>query len=238
VWSAGFEAVFHLSDVRDASPHGRHGEDQGSTRAAGQLGAARAFTDGGYVAVGQRRLTPSARYTVTAWIRPDLARCSEYCAVVTNSRTSSPFEGLSLFVAGHFVPQATGALGKWEASTPVLESWHFSDSHVVSSAAFRFVALTMEIGATEGSAAISLDGEPWVELYRPEDGDTRGFQSAPDGYLDIGRFEGADGNFHPYTGEIDELRIASTARSAAWIRAEHENQRSDSSFVSVATERH
>ena len=238
VWRASFEAVFHLSDSRDASPHARHGEDLGSEHEAGQLGAARGFDGSSYIAVGQRALLPSSSYTITAWIRPDLTRCTEYCAVVTNSRTASPFEGLSLYVAGHFVPEETGSLGTFEESMPITESWHFSEAHVVSSERWSFVAMTVQIGATEGSAAISLDGQPWTEVYRPSDGNTLGFQSAADGYLDIGRFEGADGIFHAYAGDIDELRIAATARSAAWIRAEHENQRGESTFLSVASERH
>ena len=236
VWSADFEAVFHLSDGRDSSPHARHGENLGSTAASGQLGGARGFDGRSYIAVGQGKLPPSTSYTITAWIRPDLAHCSDYCAVVTNSRTQSPFQGIALYVAGVFAPETTGALGTFEDTTPIEDSWHFSDAHVVTSNTWSFVALKMQIDTTGGSAEVSLDGEPWAPLHRPSDGNTTGWQNAPDGHLDIGRFEGADGFFHEYAGAIDELRIASSARSAAWIRAEHENQRSESSFLGVVTE--
>jgi hypothetical protein len=237
VWSAGFEAVFHLTDARDSSTHARHGEDLGSDPTAGQLGGARRFEDRSYIAVGQGMLPDSASYTITAWIRPDLAHCPDYCAVVTNNRTQSPFAGISLYVAGTFAPDETGALGTWEETNPIADSWHFSDEHVVASDGWHFVALALQIGSSAGGAEISLDGEPWAELHRPSDGDTSGWQNAEDGHLEIGRFVGADGFFHEYAGAIDELRIAGAARSAAWIRAEHENQRSASTFVSVATER-
>jgi len=237
VWSADFEAVFHLNDARDSSAHAHHGEDLGSTAASGRLAGARSFDGKSYIAIGEGMLPASASYTISAWIRPDLASCADYCAVVTNSRPASPFEGIALYVAGTFAPETTGALGTWEDSVPVTDSWHFSDANVVTSGSWRFVALTMQIGHSDGVAEISLDGQPWTELYRPSDGDTMGFQNAADSQLDIGRFESADGFFHEYAGDIDELRIASTTRSAAWIHAEYENQRSESTFLSVVTER-
>jgi hypothetical protein len=237
VWSAGFEAVFHLNDARDSSAHARHGEDLGSTAAKGQLGGARSFANQSYIAVGEGVLPKGASYTITAWIRADLAACVDYCAIVTNSRPALPFEGIALYVAGNFAPDPTGALGTWEETEPLTDSWHFSAAHVVPSGTWRFVALRMQIDERAGSAEISLDGAPWEPLHQPADGDTTGFENAPDGHLDIGRFSGEGGAFHAYAGEIDELRIASTARSNAWIRAEHENQRTGSSFVSMVPER-
>jgi hypothetical protein len=237
VWSGGFEAVFHLNDGRDSSAHARHGEDLGSTAAKGQLGGARSFANQSYIAVGQGLLPPGESYTITAWIRPDLAGCVDYCPIVTNSRPALPFEGIALYVAGNLTLELAGALGTWEETEPLTDSWHFSAEHVVPSGTWRFVALRMQIGESGGSAEISLDGAPWTELHRPADGDTTGFENTPDARLDIGRFAGEAGAFHGYTGEIDELRIASAARSDAWIRAEHENQRTGSSFLSVMSER-
>ncbi len=49
----------------------------------------------------------------------------------------------------------------------------------------------------------------------------------------IGR--GALGN-SPWTGDIDEVRIAATARSAAWILTEYNNQNSPGTFITMGSE--
>src|SRR5207247_7727663 len=40
----------------------------------------------------------------------------------------------------------------------------------------------------------------------------------------------------PWSGDIDEVRISATARSAAWITTEYNNQNSPGTFITMGSE--
>jgi hypothetical protein len=51
-----------------------------------------------------------------------------------------------------------------------------------------------------------------------------------------GRIGNATWSAWPFEGQLDELRVATVARSAAWITTEYNNQRPGSTFTAVGDE--
>lgn len=61
-------------------------------------------------------------------------------------------------------------------------------------------------------------------------------ESSPDDVLMIGHGDGFVGDrySHPFLGLIDEVRISNTARTAAWIKTQHNTYDSPSTFYTVS----
>ncbi len=231
VWDDAFEGVWHLSSDADATRYGRDGTNNGTTDVDGLMAGARSFDDRSHIYMGQGLLPGRRLYTISAWVRPDLSDGDDNYGVLVNGITAQPYEGSSLYLR-----RSDGAVGVWNYTSSTFETdWAFSPEHEVSDDSWAFVAVTTEYGFTTtiGSLSSSINGRPWSEFYAgpTTDGPDNGTES----HLNIGRFEGTvgSGGFHFYQGIIDEVRVSSTRRSSAWIKAEYENQRDGSTFLTI-----
>ncbi len=227
VWDAEFEGVWHLSSDADSSRYSRDGINNGTTDVAGTIAGARSFDGSSHMYIGQGLLPDEQVYTITAWVRPDLSTGEDYFGVVVNSTIAEPYEGSTLYLR-----RGDGALGAWEWGTSTADSWRFSSAHLATSGSWAFVAVTTD-KAVSGSISSSINGQAWSQFHT--DDTTDGLPNTAAGHLNIGRFQGLEayGVFYYFVGEIDEVRISSCPRSSAWIKAAYENQKRDSSFLTI-----
>lgn len=216
VWSAGYLAVYHLSEsVEDSSSSAHHGSADGAAPGAGQIAAGFAF-DGvdDSIVVG----TPAALSglfvgggTLSLFAHAETAGASEYPRLVDKSTGVFGEEGWVLQLdsaAGslRFEHGFATAGGGWE--TPDA-SFGFGMTHGV---ALTFDALspgTLPVIYIDGLAEVVVNDE--IAEGVPSD-DTNS-------ELHFGDFSG---NGRPWDGFLDEVRFSEVIRSPEWLLLEHQ----------------
>ena len=216
VWSNGYEGVWHLSSGEtDSSGAGIDGTNAGSIEVAGQIHLARGFGFGVRIAMGEGQLPEAGSYTLSAWVRHTEGGDANHDVICNVAAIPDPIEGVCLILRG-----SDGAVGSY-----IYPNYLYSGSDRAAAGQWALVSVRITT-ALGGRFESSVNGSPYETFYT---GDTRTTRNTPSGVLAIGRYGGAaiDG----FEGRIDEVRVASTSRSNAWIRATYESQRTGSSFV-------
>lgn len=224
VWQNGFVAVWHLddtpssvaSDVADAL--GAHDATStamnASNRVDGTLGHALRFDGGTEQLAFANPLTGATPHTISAWVDQDTVAHNSALVVIGNGACAQSRWLHARYVGG---PVAAGFYCDDWATTNVdvqddgwtLVHWVYATSQ---SRLYR-----------DGAAAAG----PFMHL---------GTQSTVGAAGYIGNAPAAFGTNMGLDGAVDEVRIASVARSAAWIAAEHANQASPATFYTVGAE--
>jgi len=210
VWNAGYAAVWHLhDDLGDSTTNGLDGANNGSTGGAGRIAGGRAF-DGvdDYVRIDDAPpigFSASEDFTLSAWVFvPALPNQWSGVMAKYSATTFSPWYGVWIAPWNVWVSgvQDNGHL----FADPVTTGWHHLCVVQDAAAGTRTLYLDgVNAGATTAQAA---DGPEPLHL----------------GATVI------EANEH-FEGSIDEVRIASAARSPDWIVAQIRSM--EDSFISV-----
>ena len=198
VWSEGYEAVWHFDgDLSDARAHGHTAVNHGSTADSGIVGGGRLFDGAGtYVDPTIAESWYGDRMgalTVTLWTKP----------------TPSPAADATVFGAAgdtaalHLTMQTSPRLLRWAYGVggQVLGGSHYD------TAAWQMLALVI----SNGTVYAQKNGEALAAV-----GNAAAF--SPTNRPLIGKRGGAA---YPFSGAVDEVRLAPVARSAAWLQAEY-----------------
>lgn len=220
VWDASYRSVHHFdTGLADATVNGVDGTDQGTTAVAGHIAGARGFPGTAYADMGTGVFPNTASYTLSAWINADLAGGSDCKYVMDTSTTGAPYDGMAFGVQPD-----SGAVCTY------IGGWQTSATDAVSGGTWTLLVVRFDIRSSGGLVESSVNGEPFQTLFMGDTQDAQNLASSP---FQVGRWSG---NMFYFDGSIDELRVVSAARSDAWVRAEYENQRSGSSFLSAVDE--
>lgn len=229
VWRADFAAVFHLNNSPDDAIVDSTGERDGSAHPSmddgdlvvGKLGLGLELDGGNDVIdfanpfVADRR---SSAHTISAWVSQEASNNGEALVVLGAGGSSNR----SRFLHSRF----TGGM-----ITAGLYGDDLVTDDDIQDAGFKLVHWTYTTGA---ETSIYVDGV-LVEGPHTHDNpaDTQGMQGR------IGNAPGGGGGFGSnmgLNGVVDEVRIATAARSAAWIAAEFANQTDPDGFYTVGAE--
>ena len=230
VWSNNYVGVWHLHENGNNDPGGYldstefqnagSGNSMSSTSdVVGSLGNAQDF-DGisDYISVDPAaELEPSASISYSAWLQRDGAQVS-YAKPIwygANDATPFPVYGFDANIGSDsdFGANLTDSSTIYNEYGATLndDDWTYVTGNY-SGSLFNLFRNGVEVSSS--SLSITIDG------YNGVDG------------LGIGdKYQTGQ----PFDGAIDELRIASTSRSQAWISAEYINQSDSTSFYTVAT---
>jgi hypothetical protein len=223
VWDSDYEGVWHLgSSYADSSSKNRDGTNNGASTASGQIGEGSAFTSMDYVRMGVGLLPNEQLYTISAWVYVSLSSCLPNCAVLTNQSPPLGIRGINLYVSDQ------GAVGIYENT-----AFRYSANGLVTANTWTYLSVTTD-NVTNGPVMLSVNGAAPTMIYMKSstaDSLTNDSTTA----LNIGRYEAAVPD-HYFQGRLDEVRVSSTHRSAAWVKAEHENQKASASFLSWTVE--
>ncbi|MEZ4648027.1 MAG: DUF2341 domain-containing protein [Candidatus Eisenbacteria bacterium] len=216
-WSEGFEGVWHLNGVfTDSSPNGRDGTNHGTNATTGVIAGGRALSGANPDNISITGLMGSpTSLTISGWV--DLTATdsngSEFlsmgdCSLLRCDNLGFQTDGMYYHGAGWY--------GTGSGVNLVGTSW-------------RYVAYTCDDVADTQN--IFIDGVPTggstyaaTPIYTGLGTDTW-----------IGAHGNGDGNFD-LTGNVDEVRVASVARSAGWILTEYNNQSAPGAFLTSGTE--
>jgi hypothetical protein len=220
VWTANYRLVWHLNEssggsnaIKDSTSHANHGTDTGSPAfgAAGKIGGAVHY-DGvnKYILSAASPLDPSASdLTASAWVRPAV-------------------DGVSLQILSQRDGGGTGRT--WLQRTG-------SGNEIQSSLRQSFTAPAVVTGGTWYHIALTKSGTNTRRVY--VNGVLYGENSdlateSANGEMVLGNHKAL--SLQVFNGELDELRIASVARSGDWLATEFANQDAPSAFHNVGTE--
>jgi glucose/arabinose dehydrogenase len=215
VWSNGYAAVWHLgSTLSDSSGNGNTGTVLGAVPTTGRLGGAYQF-DGvsAHLDMGAgSSLALSSAASIEAWVRVADPAEDNYGRIVCKKTTWDATSGYDLEYnpgLNYFSSLGSGADYLRAGSVDLDTNWHYLAS-----------------SASGTTGRLYVDG-----LDRTTDGTlTRIVSSAQP--LHIGRRSGGGDYFR---GAIDEVRISSVARPAAWIALQNTSMR-DALFTYGAVE--
>ncbi len=237
-WGSTFKGVWHLEETtgnfRDSSGNGNAGLAQnGLVRGAqGQIGNALAF-DGtsAQLKVPQSASlqTLAATATFTMWINWSQVTSSQFQNVMSTSNrftgTGDGFEWATQSSAAgggyYFYPWGgTNCENLVNPSPFVANTWQYAAVAIDSTASPRTVTLFVDgMAVTPTTKNVGA----WTQLATLTD------------FL-FGYDANATDTLHAFAGEMDEIRVSTAVRPAAFLRTEWANQHDPSSFYSVGAQ--
>jgi len=238
-WETNYKGVWHLgSDYLDSTATNNDGTNSGSTNfATAKIGSGDNF-DGisDYVSTTSSEAKTADDFTISLWFNADATDFAHH--LIWQGETGgngfgNPFPGqqemhisLGNVLAGPVSDVLTFFLGDTNEVTGNLNiTTAFTDV-----TGWHHVSVVVSGMNTTPSATMYLDG---VDVG--SDTGTLGLTSrtAWDSPL---RFGGPSAVQRHYDGGLDEIRLATTTRSADWIATEHNNQNAPATYVSISGE--
>lgn len=217
VWSNHYVGVYHFGNgsslsLSDSSAQGNTLSNSTATAGAGKIGGS--VTTGGtkylYNSAPSGMPTGTAARTLQVWFKQSSANSAEWIA----GWGSTPYFLLGATTLSTYGLYSGGWQGINSTGTSDTSNWHYFASTLSSPGAWaniaQYVDGTAQITSTSLSGSLTTSGDA---LY-------------------VGRQNTYNGNY--FSGQIDELRISSVARSSDWIATEYKNQSSPATFAYVS----
>jgi hypothetical protein len=219
VWTDGFRGVWHLSgDATDSSPQGHDGTPSGGVWAAGVSGQGIVMDGDDTIDLGTdtTMLPSTSKATISAFIRLDAAGVNTardiFSLSVDNNAYASPtasrlamvIDSANLLVAGGRSTDA--AASGFPNSNITLNA--DTDLWLVAVVHFDNDAVDFYVN---GSFIITV-ATSYLNNSTP---------STPSTYAALGTQDDGASNF--FQGLMDEVRLANTGRSAAWIQSQYQS---------------
>ncbi|MAZ66181.1 MAG: hypothetical protein CMF25_03650, partial [Kangiellaceae bacterium] len=200
VWSNNFAGVWHLNQLNDSTTNGNNGANNGSDSLQGAIGLGRHFngTDEFIGIPHSNSLALANQLTVEAWIKADNPIDQMFGRFISKKSDFAGTDGFELQF--HPATDYVSVIGSGNANLVKGEgavdgeTWNYISTTINGANATLYV---------NGEAVSTGPIDPVVANNIP---------------LNIGR-AGADQNY--FRGLIDEVRLSSSVRSAAWVAAQH-----------------
>ena len=232
VFKASFAAVWHLDDTLPATTiadaTGTHAGTptltSATTSVPGKFGNGLNFTGTNDQIAFSNPLSGKTPHTISVWVNQDPS-VNHTAAIVV---VGTPAAGQSRWLHGHYTNSslAVGFYGP---------DWVPNPAQVIDGTDWTYLTWTFEGGNNRSHLyknGVELPDSPFTPPGSPppqiNTTGTAGFIGfAP---------EPAYGSNNGYEGAIDELRIATVARTAGWIATEYANQSSPATFYTLGAE--
>lgn len=213
----GFAAVWHMDPtLSDATGHGYNGVDDNTAGAPGLIGPARQFDNNVRSAVCvSGRLGEPPSITVSAWVN--------LTAIDPDASGGAEVVSLGNGVALRGADPTYGGTAGGTYYHAVL-SWNPTGGPPIESLGWKHLSYVAEVG----NQSMYADGIETGHTTYPEPIWYAG--ADPDTYF--GRHGHGDTNLD-FGGQMDEIRVSTTVRSADWINLEFESQKPGSTLVSI-----
>jgi hypothetical protein len=232
VFKASFAAVWHLDDVLPvttiADATGTHAGTPtltaATTSAAGKLGRGLAFTGSTDQIAFVNPLSGKTPHTISAWVN-QASSVTHTAAIVV---VGTPGGGQSRWLHGHYTNNslAVGFYGP---------DWTPNPSAGIDGAGWTYLTWVFEGGNNRNRLyrnGAEITDSPFTP---PAAGPPQINTTGTAGFIGFAP-EPEYGARNGYEGTIDELRIATVARTSGWIATEYANQSSPATFYTVGPE--
>jgi hypothetical protein len=229
-WDTNYKGVYHLPNgttlsAADSTSNAANGTITGATATTGQIDGGSVSGTGKKIDLGQMSgLQAKTALTQSAWIFStghNTANTDIFISKVHAATATDPFEDFDFWVnsTNHLVFEISSGVAGSRVTT--------TSSGTITASTWTYVTAVYN-GAN-------------TKIYK------NGVQDATTGTFTgtlatnttnnvfIG-FLGLTGNADEFTGNLDEVRLSSVARSADWITTEYNSQSSPSTFYTVGVE--
>ncbi|NLF16845.1 MAG: DUF2341 domain-containing protein, partial [Lentisphaerae bacterium] len=236
VWDSTYKGVWHLNNsFSDSTGTGNNASNSGTTDISGRFAQGRDF-DGtsNYVSTSSTELKTAEAFTISLWFKADTTSFARHLVWQGESGGNGwgGEQEMHLTLGNRnggtsYNNYLTFLLGRSEASAgnPLSVSTAFSNT-----SNWHHAAVVVSGMGSSPSATLYLDG-----AARGSDTGTTSDTSRTSwntGFR-LGRPSAAERYFN---GRMDEVRIATTNRPAAWITTEYNNQSSPDTFYGIGAE--
>ena len=232
VWDTAFKGVWHLKedpgpgaagDIKDSTSNAKHGTASAAMTSAnlvaGKVGSGLSFISGGsgsgtLVDLGDQAVYQLAVYSWSMWVK----------GTVDPACNAGGTNGQPLWNADsqfNFAWQHTGCTFN-KAAAHTDGTWRSAQIQSPMSAGVWY-----HVAGTYDGTNLRVYLNGILEATT-----AHGAPITAAGSLSLGNGVGATN----FAGQLDEVRVSNTARSAAWLRTEYNNQSSPSTFYSVGAE--
>ncbi len=217
VWSNAFVAVWHFDSSAADATASHEGTATGAVPAAGWVGGGFTF-DGAEDAVDVAADTAfdglfTQGGTITSLTRPTNGGEMDRGRILDRTSSSTFTGGYSFLMSDYATPRSVGFAYAYADSY----GWWTTAQSSIEHGAWQHVAVTFTEGDTAPKLYVDGQSQPLFIEAAPA--------GAPATVAGLGVRVGGrtGGTDRDYAGDIDELRVASTVRSASWVAAEWEN---------------
>lgn len=214
VWAPSFEGVWHLDDLRDSSGHNDDAMNQGADAKQMLIGGGRSLKREEKDFIDTKFKKDLGTFTIEAWASSSAGDAS------TNAGPTGPLMRGSNF-------QLLWDHKDWQFHRGVIfreaqnDQWSGVQFAELKKDTFYYLAATFNGSAFRCFRNGTQEGERWVSAPKSEGATAK-----------IGRHESDTDDDKFMTLDVDEVRIANTARSNEWIKAQHRSMKDDG-FVSI-----
>lgn len=229
VWESGFRGVLHMREdpsggapqLQDSTSYSHDGTSVGSMvsgdQVSGKVNGALDFdaTDDAVDMGSASTLDDMSQLTVSAWIYPRTLGETSNARIAQKATATS---GTSLANDG-WVFHVTNSVSNGLKFTSLFNSSHLeviSTANAITPNAWQLVTVTWDGSLTASNVKIYVNGTEVSYDFRGDGAGARASDAAQN--LFVGNNSAGSASFD---GVIDEMRVANSARSADWIKAEY-----------------
>jgi hypothetical protein len=225
VWSNGYEGAWHFStnsnSFPDSTPNAHHAtRNSVGISNAGQVGQAASFTGSEFADVAYSSFLNMDKFTVSIWAKRGSG--TGYAAPYSARGNNDGTRGYILYSQG-----ATPTFQFWTGKA-IAGSWHSSPVSSAHSLNTWYHVVSTYDGITKKIWLNGVGGATNNSNPNYANNTLYGLR------IGAGANENATGQYF-WNGALDELRYSSINRSADWIKAEYDNQKSSQSLVSYGS---
>ncbi|WP_109830713.1 DUF2341 domain-containing protein [Reichenbachiella versicolor] len=223
-WNSNYQAVWHMGsdNYEDGTANNLDGVDQGANDTDGIIGRAASFDGSSNVKVADVSLLSFDRtdsYTISAWYKG--TDSGKTIAGIVDDNANS--HGYDLYIS-----TGNGLIG-WQGDNAGNREY-IRDNDAINDDSWHYLVVTWD-GAS-GQAYVDAN----TNNTTTQSVGTIGNDISPNVSFTIGSRSSGAAIARSITGDIDEVRVSNTARSADWITTEFNNQSNPSAFVTVAAD--
>jgi penicillin-binding protein-related factor A (putative recombinase) len=234
VWTNDFVGVYHMqqnptgaSSTLDSTSNRYHGTGGAGLAAsdlvAGKVGNAVNFDTGGgnhFINIGSgSKLDNMPSYTMCTWYSHDTFP-QMYAILMGKTSNGALTNGNQMYIRNN------GSLAAWS-----IEQTYIEAAGSVGSAGWQYLCGSWAGGSQTATTTLRTfkNGTQLTTITESGDAGATQNDAANDFYLGLPIGD----SLYEIDGRMDEVRISSTTRSAAWIRAEYLNQSTTTSFYTL-----
>ena len=219
-WDSNTKGVWHLNNsLADSTSNANNGANVGSTNStSGKIGDARDFTalSNRVTVPNAASLKPTSQLTLSAWVKRNGSQVSYAKPLWFGQGNNAPWGPYGFEMDG--------------ASDTAL------DFHISSNSLDYYIFPTTSLASASWYYVTGTYDGTTIKYYI--NGTLQGSQAAS---FTIGNYDATNGlglgdryqSGEEWNGYVDEVKVASTARTQGWVQTEYNNQNSPGSFLTI-----
>jgi len=231
VWDS-YAAVWHLSDFADSTGNGNNGTNSATIETNGKIAKARNFdVNSDYISVGTSATLQPANLTYSFWVRRTATW--SYTSWANDKQRhlgwfkGSAWNGNGWYVDSYDIDNANKPLNLVVDGNNLFEVPNIDPNTFYPLNTWTYIAVTFNSTTNAGQAYKNAVSQTF---------NASGIPDAITATADTKYLSARAGENRGLIGDMDEVRISNSVRTACWIETEYSNQNDPAAFISLGAE--